>query len=183
MRLSKVLLGALAATAVVAAVPASAAVLTLGGGWSGFFNVNPNYPDPDGGPLYDIDTGDTSYTFTLTGDSVLKITDLYYNLDQFDITINGVDQGPTSYPQQDYVEPQADPDLAFADPHFSHGEYALGPGFYEVTGVSIFSPYGYNVGAIELDVPEPAAWAMMLAGFGLVGGLVRRRGARAALAA
>jgi len=35
-----------------------------------------------------------------------------------------------------------------------------------------------RINVVDLDaVPEPATWAMMLAGFGLVGGLARRRGA------
>jgi hypothetical protein len=46
-----------------------------------------------------------------------------------------------------------------------------------------------NVGLIEIvdnvviaAVPEPASWAMMIAGFGLVGGALRRRETRVALA-
>lgn len=44
-----------------------------------------------------------------------------------------------------------------------------------------FRPYIYNLAfevtgdAVAAGVPEPAAWAMMLAGFGLVGGAMRRR--------
>ena len=38
-------------------------------------------------------------------------------------------------------------------------------------GFSVFDDVTYASGAI----PEPAAWALMLAGFGLVGGAMRRR--------
>lgn len=41
------------------------------------------------------------------------------------------------------------------------------------TAQGVFGPALDNVAAIA--VPEPAAWAMMLAGFGLVGGAMRRR--------
>lgn len=50
------------------------------------------------------------------------------------------------------------------------------------------SQFGYNdplIDAVSVEaikrggVPEPAAWAMMLAGFGLVGGAMRRRGTMA----
>jgi hypothetical protein len=34
---------------------------------------------------------------------------------------------------------------------------------------------GYRLQQVALGVPEPAAWAMMLGGFGLVGGMMRRR--------
>lgn len=34
---------------------------------------------------------------------------------------------------------------------------------------------GASLSAVEAGVPEPATWAMMIAGFGLVGGAVRRR--------
>ncbi len=47
-----------------------------------------------------------------------------------------------------------------------------------------FNSLWWDVSAITAGgtggVPEPAAWAMMLAGFGLVGGAMRRRGALAA---
>ena len=161
---------------------ANAVTLTLGGGWEPFYNINPAYPDPYGGPLYDYYSGDTDFTFTLTNHADLNITDTYYNLDVFDLVINGADQGPTSTPLQDYAD-QDDPDLAFADPHFSHGSYALGPGSYDVTGTSIFSPYGYNVGFIQVAVPEPASWTMMLIGFGAIGGWMRRRARQTAIAA
>jgi len=41
------------------------------------------------------------------------------------------------------------------------------------TAQNVFGPALDNVSAVA--VPEPAAWAMMLAGFGLVGGAMRRR--------
>lgn len=43
------------------------------------------------------------------------------------------------------------------------------------------SQYGGNT-AWDSSVPEPASWAMMVAGFGLVGGTLRRRGRTAVLA-
>lgn len=43
-----------------------------------------------------------------------------------------------------------------------HGDYALA------------SPLGYRLTLAQ--VPEPASWALMIAGFGLVGGALRRKG-------
>lgn len=54
-----------------------------------------------------------------------------------------------------------------------------------------YTPYGPaldNVGIVDLDgsgqnVPEPAAWVMLVMGFGLIGGAVRRRSQIARVAA
>jgi hypothetical protein len=35
--------------------------------------------------------------------------------------------------------------------------------------------FGNNIGTVGDDVPEPASWAMMIAGFGLIGAAARRR--------
>ncbi len=45
-------------------------------------------------------------------------------------------------------------------------------GAYRVTTANIYSQFQAQVGPA---VPEPATWAMMIAGFGLVGGAMRRR--------
>ncbi len=63
-----------------------------------------------------------------------------------------------------------------------------------LTGLRLqYGPDGYNTGidniafsidpAVGAAVPEPATWAMMLAGFGLVGGAMRRRPTRRLAAA
>ncbi|HEV2568971.1 PEPxxWA-CTERM sorting domain-containing protein [Sphingomonas sp.] len=57
------------------------------------------------------------------------------------------------------------------------GEYAADP--YEVTrpgypAASGFSRWGQYVVAVDASVPEPATWAMMIAGFGMVGFAARR---------
>lgn len=64
----------------------------------------------------------------------------------------------------------------------------------EINGRNIFAPpagqppFGYTVvfpvasGELVAGIPEPANWALMISGFGLVGGMVRARKRRAALA-
>jgi hypothetical protein len=196
MKLTKVMVGAMAAASALAVFPAHAVQL-VGGSWEPFYWENPNYPDPYGGPIYDYFSGDPFYTFTVTTHDALKITDAFYNLDTFDLTINNVDEGSTGTPADTdyaYIDPfdPLDPnntiypaswDTAYASSYFSHAIYELGPGSYTVTGLVPYSPSGAGagVGALEL-VPEPAGWALMLLGFGMIGGLMRRRAVRAAVA-
>lgn len=187
MKTRMIMAGAVAAalTAPLAApMPAQAQPLVLGDGWEYIEWSNPDYPDLYGGPIFDAFSGDETFTFTLTSNAVLNITDAFYNLPMFDLTVNGVDFGPTSTPNQDYayIDGYAPGglDAAFADVHFSHGSYGLAAGDYTVTGYAFNSYYGYGVGGIELAVPEPATWAMMLIGFGAIGSLARRRTGRSA---
>lgn len=55
--------------------------------------------------------------------------------------------------------------------------------FYHTGGLQIMAPQGTTftsqsgVFLTANGVPEPASWAMLIAGFGLVGGMARRRGA------
>jgi hypothetical protein len=76
----------------------------------------------------------------------------------------------------DYAAVTLDPN----DPNtfWAIGEYAADP--YEVarpgypTPASGFSRWGQYVVAVNAAVPEPATWAMMIAGFGMVGFAARR---------
>ncbi len=43
----------------------------------------------------------------------------------------------------------------------------------------LHSGFDYKGGLLTPSVPEPASWALMIAGFGMVGGLLRRRAAKA----
>ena len=54
------------------------------------------------------------------------------------------------------------------------GDYALGQfAIYTEGGASAFGNLTFATATIAQVVPEPAAWAMMIAGFGLVGGMLR----------
>ena len=188
MKITNVMLGAMAAASTLAGFSAHSTPL-IGGGWQLFYWENPNYPNTYGGPIYDYFSGDPTFTFTVTTNDRLNITDAFYNLDTFDLTINGVSQGSTGTPVDTdyaYIDGFAPGgfDAAFVSPYFSHATYDLGPGTYTLTGVTLFSPSaaGAGVGALEL-VPEPAGWALMLVGFGVVGALARRRTRLATVAA
>ena len=56
-----------------------------------------------------------------------------------------------------------------------------GDNHYFVFGFTDEDLPGYVPQALSSAVPEPATWAMMLVGFGFVGGTIRRRKARLTL--
>jgi hypothetical protein len=54
--------------------------------------------------------------------------------------------------------------------------YRVNPGDSLITGVTFSSTFdAFEFDNLSTDVPEPAAWAMMIFGFALVGGSLRRR--------
>jgi hypothetical protein len=184
--LFKGLLAAAALTS-LAAAPAAKADVTVplagGAGWYQFYFGSPAF-----GPDFQDLSGNTlDFTFHLDSTTVLRVADGGFDGDQFDVTINGVDQGATSTPVFDGKDVEFGPftndqecfSCAFFDPNyntsFSHGAYLLGPGDYTVTGVVIQSPFGAGAAGIELGaVPEPATWGMMLMGFFGLGAMLRR---------
>jgi hypothetical protein len=171
--LSKSTLLASAIAALVAA-PASAAVLTPGTDWTTFFFSG------DGSTLEDADTGDTFWTVTLTKAGFLQVTDAFLIGDVFEMSVDGSSIGTTG--PFDTTGPEtSDPDVAFGGPVYSWLSYALAPGTYEITGIAASSPFGSGGAFLRVvPVPEAATWAMMIAGFGLVGAASRR--ARQAIA-
>lgn len=58
----------------------------------------------------------------------------------------------------------------------------LGGAFFVYSSEDQNLPFGYRYTLFSLDVPEPGSWAMMIAGFGLVGWSTRRPARRAAIA-
>ena len=52
----------------------------------------------------------------------------------------------------------------------------------DVPGGLGYDDFTFTVGGVAGAVPEPASWAMMIAGFGLVGGAMRRRSHKAVFA-
>ncbi|MFA7441709.1 MAG: PEPxxWA-CTERM sorting domain-containing protein [Sphingomonadaceae bacterium] len=163
----KVFVAAVVAVALPAASASAAIPLTVNGGWQAF-NFGSAGSAIENEP----------FIFTLTGPGVFKITDAFLSGDQFEIFINGVSHGLTSVPvagsnvSDDYA-------AAFASPAFSSASYQLGAGAYSVTGIVTLSSRGGGGGAEVVAVPEPATWAMLIAGFGMVGAGLRRRAALA----
>ena len=85
------------------------------------------------------------------------------------------DAFPSPLWQGPFPEPDSDVELMAPYGEFTFINLANGHGLFAI--VQSVTPA--NVGA----VPEPATWAMMIVGFGLLGAAVRRRGQRVAVAA
>lgn len=169
--LTKVLLAA-ACVSLYAAPAAASKIVDPVLGASGSFNW------VDGlGPIDGIDfTGETDFSLTAgAGDTVdVFLEDFGAVGDQFELTLNSValtgsvfvaGTGHYSYTFDDVV-------LTAGANIFGINVIALAPGFTAGGLTSYrFSP----VTAGTPGVPEPAAWALMLLGFGGIGAALRRR--------
>lgn len=144
-------------------LPASATVLVVDGGWQ---------PFSFGG----VGSSWGVFTFELTGSAELQVTDAFASGDQFEVFINTVSQGQTSAPTTIGDNIGNNYSAAFLDPRWSSGSFLLGPGSYTISGTTTLSPFGSGGAAIQLisgAIPEPGTWAMMIVGFGFVGGAMR----------
>jgi hypothetical protein len=148
--------------------------ITMGGGWSYFL-------------FGDVGSSwDTTFEFTLAGSAELRVTDAVLSGDQFEIYINNVSFGLTSFPGSEGDNTFDNYDAAFADPRWSSGSYVLGPGTYRVSGIVTVSPFDFGEGAVQLleaaAVPAPIAGAgipgLVLACGGLLAWLRRRKQAK-----
>jgi len=171
---------ALAAGLVLAAAaPSYATALVMGTGWQ--------YDQVDSAG---IPSELSPFTVTLApGQSAqFSISDGFAHGDTYTIVLNGVltltsQLGVTATPFDNNLGPAAGFFAAdWLDPTFSHFALQFGPGSYSFVvsgdcGGGCAAGFGYRLDS--LGVPEPAAWALMLAGFGLVGATLRRDSRRA----
>jgi hypothetical protein len=97
--------------------------------------------------------------------------------DRFEVFNFGSSLGLTSAPGSTGDEIGADYDAAAADPRWSTGTFALGPGTYSITGLTVLSPFGAGGAALRVDVATvvPAPASLALIGLDLVGVALSRR--------
>jgi len=110
----------------------------------------------------------------------VKFTDLYVVGDEYNIYVNGVWVGFAGVPSGSTGTYNSDPDSAYASGDFAHGLISLSAGdtlSFQIAAI----PSGYSDGTIAVTAlaasptPEPATWALMLGGFGAIGGAMRSR--------
>lgn len=159
----------LAAVVLATAAPAAAVPLILEGGWYGDLVVAP------GG-----NAESAPYTFMLYTPAFLRLTDNRRPGDTFTATDAGNALSITStFTTDGAAVPNDDDGVAWSDLSYSRFSLLLGPGSYNFN-VTTQCESGCAAGfSIRLDsapgVPEPDSWALLIAGFGLTGAVMRRR--------
>jgi hypothetical protein len=164
------LASAFAVAALGFAAPSSASVIdlsTLVGVW----DVQDQFMDV--GDFY-------ANSYVASSAITLWFTDLFVQGDSYDVYVNGSLWYTTGFPPLDgtFI---TDPDTAFLSGKYASGIFALGAGD-TIAFAAAALPAGFSDGTLAVTarpsdarVPEPATWALMIAGFGLIGGALRRR--------
>lgn len=130
-----------------------------------------------------LNAPDPNWDFTLLTAGSITFVDAFLSGDQFNITDFGSSIGSTSAPT---VGDTCHDDITacLANPNISKGTFALGAGSHSINGTLITGVPGYIGGSgffrIDVAVPEPATWVMMLLGFGAIGLSMRIRRKRTA---
>lgn len=186
-----------AALALAASAAANATTISLTGAdyntWQAFDVddfVGPNFSSAwiDGhtdaaGSRYKGNGSVLSFAFTLAGAAQLRVVDSGFIGDRFSLSDNGVALALTSVAgafDDTFAlgATQAQLDQAFADVRFSKATYLLAAGNHTITGAldSTSAPFISTVGGLMITpVPEPGAFALLLAGLCLLGTIARRR--------
>lgn len=161
--MNKFLIGAALATAAVLSAPAYADVFTLSVPGTGGSKIFGNDAAVSG-----VINDEFRFTVPYAGDasgSLISI-DLTGN---FDVTITKVWLDSTPFTR----------DLTGTEEKWTLASAPIGAGshsiFVEGTWGTNGGAYSGTLNYLPAAVPEPAAWALMIAGFGLVGGTMRSR--------
>jgi len=159
--------------------------LTADGLWH-TFDVDALTASSGGLNWIDLDDGSAlSFQINNTAPLLLTIVDGGFAGDVFEVRDNAGVLGATSAATNTYpISIGLDFDAALLDSSYSHGRFLLLPGSHTLTGslltsaVADFGALDATVGGLMLQaVPEPAHYAMLLAGLGLLSFAARRRSA------
>ena len=133
----------------------------------------------------DLDNGSAqSFSFVLNSATYLRVVDAGYAGDRFNVSIDngsGASILQTGAAVNSHPAQTGDYAAAWADSNYSRLATLLAPGTYTVTGSLLAAagggaPLNATAGALMLTaVPEPESWALLVAGFALIGSIARRR--------
>ena len=160
------------AVAVLFAAPASAAQIDLATLLGGTYDVQDQ--EAVAGDFF-------NNTYRASVAITAKFTDLYVVGDEYNVYKNGTLLSFAGVPVgSNTAFFTSDPSAAYNSGNYARGLVSLAAG--DVLSFRIATiPAGYTDATIAVTalaaVPEPATWAMMIGGFGLVGGALRRRNA------
>jgi PEP-CTERM motif len=172
--MKKFLIALVAASALSS--PASAAVLVLDSGWQN------DTLDVAGSP-----TQNSPWTFTIATTATFSLTDAFLVGDTYTLSGDIVGSTVVGAGAND-IRGTGSFGSAWLDPVFGKFTTVVGPGTYTFSitgdgGGGLPAGLGIRLDTGNLNtVPEPATWAMMLAGFGVVGFSMRRRQVRVSFA-
>lgn len=149
----------------------SASAVTVNAGWYGFCFGAPG-SSITAGCQNDATAGTAGdpVTFTATGSVLFDITDAFEKGDTFNVNINsGAMVFTTPTVPIDSSGAVTDPNVAFADPTYSHSSVLLGPGAYSINVTDATSPFGdggayLQVVSTTTATPEPNSVAFLLCG-------------------
>jgi hypothetical protein len=130
--------------------------IVVGGGWYDFgFGAAGSF-DNEG-----------AFLFTSTGPVKLEVTDVACKGDLFKVYDNGVPIGDTSnVPAGGCPGPNdiVDPDVAYADPTYSHGVFSLAAGYHAITIQVTVSPFEGGGAFLRVDqaaaIPALSGWGL-----------------------
>jgi hypothetical protein len=176
------------AAAIAAPAHATTVSLAADGSWNEFNVDNQVAPSFGNGWIDFTDGSPLSFTFTIAAGRTghLTVVDAGFAGDTFSLTNFGAAIGSTTAVPTGTTDGPvvSDFDQALADPSFSQGVFTFGAGTYRISGLlnqSVLdggAPLDATDGAVRLQVsavPEPSPFALLLAGLGAIGLLIRRR--------
>jgi hypothetical protein len=168
----------LAVAVLATATPAMAGPITIDAGWYGFCFAGLFSPATAGCQNEGIGATGNAFTFNAPGDVVLKVTDAFKHGDVFLVYDLGLPLFLTSIVAVNPSEDVSNPDIAFADPTYSHGSAILGAGAHSIEIFAASSPFGGGGAYMEVEtapVPEPTSLALLGGAMTALGAYRRRQ--------